>query len=119
MHKCTLAQPLNLHCCCPACYPQPSLLQTTLVKYILEEQHGHRIAVILNEFGEETGIESAFVQDDQVRFGQAASCCCCCMPCCCMCSALASPAASLLDHQRASLLALHPFDINEHRIGRC
>lgn len=42
------------------------ILQTTLVKYILEEQHGHRIAVILNEFGEETGIESAFVQDDQV-----------------------------------------------------
>lgn len=41
-------------------------LQTTLVKYILEEQHGHRIAVILNEFGEETGIESAFVQDGQV-----------------------------------------------------
>jgi hypothetical protein len=42
-------------------------MQTTLVKYILEEQHGHRIAVILNEFGEETGIESAFVQDGQVR----------------------------------------------------
>jgi hypothetical protein len=41
-------------------------VQTTLVKYILEEQHGHRIAVILNEFGEETGIESAFVQDGQV-----------------------------------------------------
>lgn len=41
-------------------------MQTTLVKYILQEQHGHRIAVILNEYGEETGIESAFVQDDQV-----------------------------------------------------
>jgi G3E family GTPase len=45
-------------------------VQTTLVKYILEEQHGHRIAVILNEFGEETGIESAFVQDGQVRLWQ-------------------------------------------------
>lgn len=50
--------PFTLHCAC---------VQTTLVKYILEEQHGHRIAVILNEFGEETGIESAFVQDGQVR----------------------------------------------------
>lgn len=34
-----------------------------MVKYILTEKHGHRIAVICNEFGQETGIESAFIQD--------------------------------------------------------
>lgn len=53
--------------CRSPCTTTCVVLQTTLVKYILEEQHGHRIAVILNEFGEETGIESAFVQDGQVR----------------------------------------------------
>lgn len=37
--------------------------KTTLVKHILTERHGHRIAVILNEFGE-VGIEAAFVQDN-------------------------------------------------------
>lgn len=41
--------------------------KTTLVKYILTQRHGHRIAVILNEIGEESGIEAAFVQDDGVR----------------------------------------------------
>eukprot|EP00879_Flechtneria_rotunda_P022113 GHRR01023331.1.p1 GENE.GHRR01023331.1~~GHRR01023331.1.p1 ORF type:complete len:224 (+),score=69.16 GHRR01023331.1:248-919(+) len=39
--------------------------KTTLVRYILQERHGYRIAVILNEYGGETGIESAFVQDEQ------------------------------------------------------
>jgi len=37
--------------------------KTTLVNYILTAQHGYRIAVIMNEFGEEVGIESALVQD--------------------------------------------------------
>ena len=32
--------------------------KTTLLNYILTEKHGHRIAVIENEFGEEIGIES-------------------------------------------------------------
>ncbi|KAF6255739.1 CobW/HypB/UreG, nucleotide-binding domain-containing protein [Scenedesmus sp. NREL 46B-D3] len=39
--------------------------KTTLVRYILNERHGFRIAVILNEYGGETGLESAFVQDEQ------------------------------------------------------
>ncbi|RHZ74093.1 hypothetical protein Glove_227g41 [Diversispora epigaea] len=33
--------------------------KTTLLNYILTEQHGKRIAVILNEFGESIGIEKA------------------------------------------------------------
>lgn len=36
--------------------------KTTLVNYILTAQHGFRIAVILNEFGETQGIESALLQ---------------------------------------------------------
>jgi hypothetical protein len=39
------------------------------VKYILEERHGYRIAVILNEYGSETGLESAFVQSSEVGGG--------------------------------------------------
>lgn len=37
--------------------------KTTLVNYILTEQHGYRVAVIMNEFGEERGIERAILQD--------------------------------------------------------
>lgn len=33
--------------------------KTTLLNYILTADHGHRIAVIMNEYGEESGIESA------------------------------------------------------------
>jgi G3E family GTPase len=40
--------------------------KTTLVNYILTAQHGRRIAVILNEFGEELGIEKALVADPRV-----------------------------------------------------
>mmetsp|Transcript_3340 Transcript_3340/g.8417 ORF Transcript_3340/g.8417 Transcript_3340/m.8417 type:complete len:549 (+) Transcript_3340:1-1647(+) len=39
--------------------------KTTLVNYILTAQHGFRIAVIMNEFGEEVGIESALVQEPE------------------------------------------------------
>lgn len=39
--------------------------KTTLLKHILHGQHGLRIAVILNEIGEEVGIESAFVREPQ------------------------------------------------------
>jgi hypothetical protein len=56
-----------MHACCCCCSNACSLLlQTTLVRCILNERHGFRIAVILNEYGGETGLESAFVQDEQV-----------------------------------------------------
>ncbi|KAL9226159.1 hypothetical protein vseg_002003 [Gypsophila vaccaria] len=37
--------------------------KSTLVNHILETQHGKRIAVILNEFGEEIGVERAMIND--------------------------------------------------------
>jgi CobW/HypB/UreG, nucleotide-binding domain len=40
--------------------------KTTLLKYILTERHGFRVAVIINEFGDEVGLEKAFVQDKEV-----------------------------------------------------
>lgn len=39
--------------------------KTTLVNYILKSEHGKRIAVILNEFGEELGIEKAMINKGQ------------------------------------------------------
>lgn len=39
--------------------------KTTLLKYVLESQHGYRIAVIQNEFSEEMGIESPLITDSQ------------------------------------------------------
>jgi hypothetical protein len=51
--------------------------KTTLVNYILTAQHGRRIAVILNEFGEELGIEKALVADP--RTGQVGGCVCVCV----------------------------------------
>eukprot|EP00741_Cyanophora_paradoxa_P007324 tig00001110_g7084.t1 len=36
--------------------------KTTLLNYILTEKHGKRVAVILNEFGAEAGIEDALVR---------------------------------------------------------
>ncbi|PNH07726.1 COBW domain-containing protein 1 [Tetrabaena socialis] len=39
--------------------------KTTLVRNILTADHGYRIAVILNEFGEDIGIESSFVQSSE------------------------------------------------------
>jgi G3E family GTPase len=36
-----------------------------LVNYILNAQHGKRIAVILNEFGEEIGVERAMINEGQ------------------------------------------------------
>ncbi|KAH6763093.1 Cobalamin biosynthesis CobW-like protein [Perilla frutescens var. hirtella] len=37
--------------------------KSTLVNYILNGQHGKRIAVILNEFGEEIGVERAMINE--------------------------------------------------------
>jgi hypothetical protein len=37
--------------------------KTTFVNYILTEQHGRRIAVILNEFGDGLNVEKALVND--------------------------------------------------------
>lgn len=54
-----------------ALLPLSYVLQTTLVRYILNERHGFRIAVILNEYGGETGLESAFVQNEQVGWETA------------------------------------------------
>ncbi|XP_048555587.1 COBW domain-containing protein 1 isoform X2 [Triticum urartu] len=39
--------------------------KSTLVNYILSGQHGKRIAVILNEFGEEIGVERAMINEGQ------------------------------------------------------
>ncbi|KAK9809219.1 hypothetical protein WJX72_011554 [[Myrmecia] bisecta] len=44
--------------------------KSTLVNHILTAKHGYRIAVILNEFGQEVGIERAMLQDQE---GKASS----------------------------------------------
>ena len=44
--------------CCPG--------KTTLVHYILTAQHGMRVAVIMNEFGEEQGLEEEMLSQPQV-----------------------------------------------------
>ena len=54
-----------------------------LVNYILHAQHRRRIAVILNEFGDELGIEKAMVNDGEggalveewVELGNGCICC--------------------------------------------
>lgn len=38
--------------------------KSTLVNYILSENHGFRIAVIMNEIGDQKGIEKALLQDE-------------------------------------------------------
>lgn len=39
------------------------VFDTQLVNHILNTQHGKRIAVILNEFGEEIGVERAMINE--------------------------------------------------------
>ncbi|CAH9115859.1 unnamed protein product [Cuscuta epithymum] len=39
--------------------------KSTLINYILSAQHGKKIAVILNEFGEELGVERAMINDGE------------------------------------------------------
>lgn len=40
--------------------------KTTLVNYVLKADHGYRIAVVLNDFGAELGVEKMLVQQDGV-----------------------------------------------------
>lgn len=40
--------------------------KSTLVRSILSAQHGYRIAVILNEFGDDTAIERTIVSNEEV-----------------------------------------------------
>ncbi|KAG9295479.1 hypothetical protein G9A89_013508 [Geosiphon pyriformis] len=56
--------------------------KTTLLNYILAEQHGKRIAVILNEFGESSGIEKALsiglngeLVEEWLELGNGCLCC--------------------------------------------
>lgn len=39
--------------------------KSTLVNYVLKAKHGKRIAVILNEFGEEVGVERALISEGE------------------------------------------------------
>ncbi|VFQ64515.1 unnamed protein product [Cuscuta campestris] len=39
--------------------------KSTLINYILSAQHGKKIAVILNEFGEDLGVERAMINDGE------------------------------------------------------
>ncbi|KAL9271975.1 Zinc-regulated GTPase metalloprotein activator 1-like protein [Drosera capensis] len=39
--------------------------KSTLVNYVLNSQHGKRIAVILNEFGDELGVERAMINEGE------------------------------------------------------
>ena len=48
--------------------------KTTLVDRILTAQHGYRVAVILNEIGDEKGIEKALLQDESGALIQLATC---------------------------------------------
>lgn len=58
-------------------------LNFQLVNYILHTEHGKRIAVILNEFGEEIGVERAMInegEDDALveEWVELANGCVCC-----------------------------------------
>ena len=52
--------------------------KTTLLNYILTEQHGKRIAVIENEFGE-IGIDDAIVIDAEEEIFEMNNGCICCL----------------------------------------
>ncbi|XP_031492773.1 uncharacterized protein LOC116259216 isoform X1 [Nymphaea colorata] len=57
--------------------------KSTLVNYVLNAQHGKKIAVILNEFGEEIGVERAMINEGEdgslveewVELGNGCVCC--------------------------------------------
>ena len=52
--------------------------KTTLVNQIVTEEHGFRVAVIINEFGDETGIEKAVLQDEVGLAWLSLFCCSAC-----------------------------------------
>ncbi len=52
--------------------------KTTLLKHILTEQHGKKIAVIENEFGEENIDNDILLQDSQEQIVQMSNGCVCC-----------------------------------------
>lgn len=52
--------------------------KTTLLKYILSENHGKKIAVIENEFGEENIDNDILVQDSNEQIVQMSNGCVCC-----------------------------------------
>lgn len=52
--------------------------KTTLLKRILQEQHGHKIAVIENEFGEESIDNEILVQEDNEQIVEMNNGCICC-----------------------------------------
>jgi G3E family GTPase len=52
--------------------------KTTLLKHILTEEHGKKIAVIENEFGEENIDNDILVQDNQENIVQMSNGCICC-----------------------------------------
>ncbi len=53
--------------------------KTTLLKTILQERHGHKIAVIENEFGEESIDNELLVQDRSEQIVEMNNGCICCM----------------------------------------
>ena len=52
--------------------------KTTLLKHILHENHGNKIAVIENEFGEENIDNDILVQDSNEQIVQMSNGCVCC-----------------------------------------
>ncbi|HEY7239651.1 MAG TPA: GTP-binding protein, partial [Burkholderiales bacterium] len=51
--------------------------KTTLLNRILKEDHGHRIAVIENEFGE-TGVDSEIIEKTDEQIVEMNNGCICC-----------------------------------------
>ena len=52
--------------------------KTTLLNRILREDHGHKIAVVENEFGEENVDSTVLVQTDKEQIVQMSNGCICC-----------------------------------------
>lgn len=61
------------HVCTCGCTSPAGFLgagKTSLVQHVLTAEHGYRIAVILNEYGEDTGIESSVVKGKEASEGR-------------------------------------------------